>query len=74
MLRNSFPVLLAALTSVLPLGLVSAASTWQTPLEKAQSMLQSLRDEVESEGDKEAVTYDHFACFCKDTIAGKSGA
>jgi len=37
-------------------------------------MLQSLRDEVQSAGDKEAATYDHFACFCKDTIAAKSNA
>lgn len=41
---------------------------------KVVSMLEELKEEILAEGEKEAATYNKFACFCKDTTAEKTDA
>mmetsp|Transcript_2051 Transcript_2051/g.4877 ORF Transcript_2051/g.4877 Transcript_2051/m.4877 type:complete len:748 (-) Transcript_2051:47-2290(-) len=44
-----------------------------TPVQKVVTMLERMQEELESEGRKEAETYNEYACFCKDMTAEKSG-
>jgi len=48
------------------------ASNEVTPIEKVISLIQGMKDKVQSEGRDEARAYAKFACFCKDTTASKS--
>mmetsp|Transcript_76575 Transcript_76575/g.135685 ORF Transcript_76575/g.135685 Transcript_76575/m.135685 type:complete len:757 (+) Transcript_76575:81-2351(+) len=41
---------------------------------KVTQMLEDLQQKVLSEGNKETLSYDKFACFCKDGIAAKTKA
>jgi len=57
--------------SVIGFTLLAGASA-VTPIEKVISLVEGLRDEVVSDGKKEAKAYDKFACFCRDTTLRKS--
>jgi chromosome segregation ATPase len=43
-----------------------------TPVEKVTTLLEDLKAEVESDGQAEALAYEEYACFCKDTTTTKS--
>jgi hypothetical protein len=45
-----------------------------TPVEKVTSLLTQLSKKVEEDGQKEAVEYDRFACFCKSQADSKTYA
>mmetsp|Transcript_76574 Transcript_76574/g.164197 ORF Transcript_76574/g.164197 Transcript_76574/m.164197 type:complete len:739 (-) Transcript_76574:184-2400(-) len=45
-----------------------------TPVEKVTKLLEDLKDEVTTEGQQEATTYEEFATFCKDKSGSKSKA
>jgi hypothetical protein len=50
----------------------AAKESKMAAVNKVVSMLRDLRSQVESEGEKEAQTYNKFSCFCKDTTADKT--
>jgi len=45
-----------------------------TPVEKVINLLDDLQKKVEKEASDEAVTYEAFACFCRDTTKAKSAS
>merc|ERR1719160_2406931 len=59
--------MLRAATLALALAVAHAASTANraTPVEKVIGLLEKLSQETADEGQKEAIGYDKFACFCK---------
>eukprot|EP00928_Gymnodinium_smaydae_P079427 TRINITY_DN63360_c0_g1_i1.p1 TRINITY_DN63360_c0_g1~~TRINITY_DN63360_c0_g1_i1.p1 ORF type:complete len:755 (+),score=191.55 TRINITY_DN63360_c0_g1_i1:48-2312(+) len=52
----------------------AADKSKMSAVDKVVNMLTDLRTQVMSEGEKEAQTYNKFACFCKDTSADKTEA
>jgi len=62
---------------VLSLALISgiaAVSLDVTPIEKVISLIEGLKDEVETDGKNEAKAYEEFACFCQKTTEKKSNS
>merc|ERR1719504_202093 len=53
---------------------VSAQNGKMAAVNKVISMLEELQTKVLAEGEKEAATYNEFACFCKDTSKEKTEA
>jgi len=51
-----------------------AANDKVTPIEKVLTMMKDLQEKVVIEGKHEAVTYDKYACFCKDSTNEKAEA
>jgi hypothetical protein len=49
-----------------------AAEQRVSPIEKVIDLLNDLTQQVQEEGEKEAATYEKFACFCKDSVESKS--
>mmetsp|Transcript_25731 Transcript_25731/g.56718 ORF Transcript_25731/g.56718 Transcript_25731/m.56718 type:complete len:705 (-) Transcript_25731:44-2158(-) len=43
-----------------------------TPVDKVITLLEQLQTQLEAQGKHEAVVYEEFACFCKDTTTSKS--
>jgi len=54
------------------LALLAGSSVAVTPIEKVITLLEGLKDEVESDAKIEGKAYDEFACFCKDETTKKS--
>eukprot|EP00929_Paragymnodinium_shiwhaense_P122660 TRINITY_DN9560_c0_g1_i1.p1 TRINITY_DN9560_c0_g1~~TRINITY_DN9560_c0_g1_i1.p1 ORF type:complete len:758 (-),score=316.31 TRINITY_DN9560_c0_g1_i1:101-2374(-) len=52
----------------------AAKESKMAAVNKVISLLDGLKDKVAKEGEKEAWTYNKFACFCKDTTSEKSDA
>jgi len=67
---------MAPYSTVVPalIGVATASSIQNavTPVDKVITLMQELKAECEAEASAEAVTYDTFACFCKDTTDAKS--
>lgn len=57
---------------VLGLFAVGAVASNVTPIEKVVQMLEDIQTQIITEGKAEAITYDKFACFCKDMTAEKT--
>jgi len=55
-------------------GAHEAAGASMSPMEKVITMIGDLQTKVLIEGKRESITYDQFACFCKDMSAEKAGA
>ena len=47
--------------------LTMATASQVTPVEKVINLLEGMKTEVEKEGKAEAISYQKFACFCKDS-------
>jgi len=54
--------------------LASASASTVSPIQKVITMLEDLQTKVLVEGKKESVTYDQFACFCKEMSTDKADA
>jgi hypothetical protein len=59
---------------VLVLFAAGAVATDVTPIEKVVTMLEDIQTQIITEGKAEAITYDKFACFCKDMTGDKTEA
>jgi hypothetical protein len=57
-----------------PLGSSAPANDKQAAVRKVIEMLEDLQMQVVAEGEKEAASYDKFACFCKTMTIKKTKA
>lgn len=48
-----------------------ASATVATPIEKCMELLTKIDKDIEEEGKQEAIEYDKYACFCKDSTTTK---
>merc|ERR1712137_336769 len=55
-------------------ALSDAKNNKMAAVKKVIELLDDLKATVSSEGEKEAKSYNKFACFCKDTTAEKQNA
>lgn len=50
-----------------------AAQLQTTPMSRVASLLIEMRARIESDGKKEQMSYDKYACWCEDTLGRKAG-
>jgi len=53
---------------------IAAKDSKMAAVNKVTAMMETLQEQVIAEGEKEAATYDKFACFCKDMTRKKTKA
>eukprot|EP00971_Amphidinium_carterae_P165040 3271626-Amphidinium_carterae.1 len=51
---------------------IAAVSAHITPVEQVITLLSTLKSKLTAEGEKEAATYEEFACFCQNATGQKS--
>jgi len=63
-----------ALASSLALAFSQLVAATASPVEKVVTLLQELKQRLESDGSDEQAAFDRYACWCEETTAGKGAA